>query len=236
MPAASWDSQYLLKMFNRKAGRPTADSISDADKYEQLSESQNRVVSMMTAVAPNSLYPKVAYGSIPTLTTTDNQVYTFGTDANGYPVFPMGKGGIFVSLNDIPTNPLVAGRDYMVEGYQIRALNNGTLPVTLYWYGIGQPADITAVVQPALFPEASRELVVIDAVRQFATDYLRNPDLANAMQEEFYGRPDGGRPGAWSVWTMVWKTQYSDGGALNTVTWLDLALAGYGGYSSQWAC
>ena len=54
------------------------------------------------AVCPTALYPHAAYGSLPTLTTTDNQIYTFGTDANGYAKFPMGKGNIFRSLNDGP--------------------------------------------------------------------------------------------------------------------------------------
>jgi len=79
----------------------------------------------------------------------------------------MGKGGIYQNLNDIPDFPLMPGRDYMVEGTQIRAPNNGTLPGTLYWYGIAQPDNITAISQPALMPEASRELIAVEAVRQF---------------------------------------------------------------------
>ena len=49
---ATFDSAYLLKMFNRKAGRPTADTITDPLKYERLSEAQNNVIAMLAAVAP----------------------------------------------------------------------------------------------------------------------------------------------------------------------------------------
>lgn len=221
MPAATWDSAYCLTMFNRKAGRPTTDSVTDATKYQRLSEAQNRVIALMTAVAPNSLYPKVAYGSLPTLTTIDTQIYTFGTDANLYANFPMGHGGIYQSLNDIPNFPLVPNRDYMIEGTQIRAMNNTTLPTVLYWYGIAQPADMDATHQPALFPEPSRELIVIEAVRQFAKEGVRNPALAGAMDDEWNGQR--GRPGAWPTWCMVWKTQFRSGGALNAFTGMQLA-------------
>lgn len=222
--AATYDSADLLQWFNALAGRPTSDAITDAQKYARLAKAQNRVIALMSAVAPNALYPKVAYGSLPTLTTTDNQVYTFGTDSNGYPNFPMGHGGIFQSLNDIPTNPLIPGQDYMVEGYQIRAMNNTTLPATLYWYGIAQPTDIDATHQPAIFPEAARELIVIDAVRQFGKEGVRNTALVAAMNEEWDG--DGRRnPGAWMRWCLVWKTQWRSGGALNCWTGLDLAIA-----------
>lgn len=222
MPA-TWDSAYLLKMFNRKAGRPTTDAITDALKYERGSEAQNRVVALMSAACPKSLYPHVAASSMPTLTlSADGKVGTFGTDANLYAKFPMGKGGIFASLDDIPSSPLVEGVDYMNEGTQIRGLNNTTLPATLYWYGIGNPADFNATDQPVLFPEASRELIVIEWVRQFAQEYLRNAALADEMAGEW--------DRVWPTWCLVWKTQYRHGGAIS-YTGMQLAIAG----QSQWA-
>lgn len=219
--AATWDSADLLALFNQEAGRPTTDTVSDPTKYALLAKSQNRVVMMMGAVVPNSLYPKVAYGSLPTLTTTDNQVYTFGSDASGYANFPMGHGGIYRSLNDIPSNPLVPGQDYMIEGTQIRCPNNNTLPSTLYWYGIAQPTDLDATHQPALFPEASRELIVIDAVRRFSQAGKRDFDLMTAMQNEW--------DRAWPLWTLAWRTQFKSGGALNVFTGRSLAV--FGGFS-----
>ena len=220
--AATFDSADLLLSFNEMAGRPTSgDSITDARKYARLAKAQNRVFAEMVPVVPSSLYPKVAYGSIPTLTTTDNQIYTFGTDASAYQNFPMGHGGIYASPNDIPGSPLVEGRDYMNEGYQIRATNNTTLPATLYWYGIAQPTDIDATHQPALFPEASRELIVIEAVRRFSQEGSRNNDLMVQMQLEWQV--------AWPKWCLVWRTQWRQGGACNVFT--GLQLAGVGAYS-----
>jgi hypothetical protein len=193
-------------MFNRKSGRPSTDAITDASKYQRLAESQNRVVAMLAAVAPMSLYPKVASGSLPTFTTTDSKVFTLPLDANGYATFPMGHGGVYTSLNNIPDCPWREGVDYMNEGTQIRIPNNGTYSGTLYWYGVGNPADISATVQPVLFPEASRELIVIEAVRQFAQEGLRNAAVADEMANEWER--------VWPQWCLTWKTQFRSGGAL----------------------
>lgn len=198
--------------------------MTDASKYDRLSRAQNRVIALMMGVVPYSLYPKVAYGSLPTLTTTDNQVFTFGTDAAGYPIFPMGKGGIYTSLSDIPSNPWRPGIDYMLEGTQIRIPNNNTYSGTLYWYGIGQPPAITAVVQPSLFPEASRELIAIEAVRQYAKEFARSGPLADAMETEWNG--NGNRVGLWPTWTLAWKTNFKQGGAMQWWTGLNMAIAG----------
>ena len=222
---STWDSVYLLGYFNRLIGRTGTDSITDATKYQMLSEAQNEVIADIAAVCPHVLYPTVAYGAIPTLTTTDNQVFTFGTDANSYAKFPMGKGGVFQSLNDIPNHPLIPGRDYMNEGTQIRALNNGTLPAILYWYGISQPADITALVSPAIMPEAARQLIAIRAAYNFGTEGNRNAPLSQTMAAR-YGYPLGSAEGRFGWWCVTWKSQFAGGGALTTYTGLDLGLAG----------
>lgn len=227
--AATWDAAYLLGVFKRLTGRTGTDSITDATKYQMLSEAQNEIVADIAAICPHVLYPTVAYGSIPTLTTTDDQVYTFGTDSNSYAKFPMGKGGIFQSLNDIPTFPLREGVDYMNEGTQIRSLNNTTLPATLYWYGISQPADIDATHQPALMPEAARELIAIRAAYNFGTEGNRNAPLSQTMAAR-YGYPLAENPGRFAFWCLTWKTQFRQGGALASYTGMQLAMAG--SYSS----
>ena len=216
--AALYDSASLLDLFNEKAGRPTTDQVSDAQKYRQLTVSQNRTIAKLSAIAPYSLYPKVSYDDLPTFQTVDNQVFTLGDDANDYPIFPMGKGGVFTSLNNIPDSPWREGVDYMNEGTQIRIPNNRSYSGTLYWYGIANPSDIDATHQPALFPEASRELLVIDAVRQFSTNYARDPNLAMLMAAEWAD--------AWPAWCLTWKTQYRSGGALRMWTGRRLAMLG----------
>ena len=202
----TFDAADLLSDFNRKSGSPAASTITPDSKYDRLTKSQNRVVAMIAGVAPNVLYPQVSYARLPTLTTTDSQCFTFGYDDNDYPMFPMGRGGIFPSLTAIPHSPWVEGRDFISEGTSIRIPNNGTYTGALYWYGIMNPPDITATSQPVLFPEASRELIVIDAVRQFATEFNRNPSLAALMQAEWNT--------AWPTWALVWRTQFRSGGAL----------------------
>ena len=220
--AATWDSAYLLSMFNRKAGRPSSgDTIDDLSKYQRLSESQNRVVAMLSGIMPQVLYPS----AIPTLTTADGgYTFTFGTDANGYNIAPMGKAGIYDNLASIPYFPWVDGVQYLDEGTRIRIPNNGTYSGTLWWRGITPPADIDATHQPALFPEASRELIVMDAVRQFAGEPGGDPATQQTMQGEWEK--------AWPQWCLVWRTQFRHGGALGTgFTGFQLALGSAGGYS-----
>lgn len=204
---ATWDSADLLAQFNRKAARPAADAITDPSKYQRLTAAQSRVIAMIAGVAPYALYPKVAYSSLPTLSTSDNQVFTFGTDSNGYAITPFGKAQVYRALNDIPDYPLVEGYDYVNEGTQIRIPNNRTYSGPLYWRGATPPTDIDATHQPSLLPEGARELIVIDAVRQFATEGGRNPELAALMQAEWNQ--------AWPTWCLVFRTQFKQGGALS---------------------
>lgn len=208
-------------MFQRRSGRPTTDAITDASKYQRLSEAQNNVIAQMMAVVPKSLYPKVSYASLPTLTTTDSQVFTFGVDSNGYPIYPLGHAGIYPSLNSIPDWPWREGFDYISEGTQIRIPNNNTYTGTLWWYGAQQPADIDATHQPSIFPEAARVLIVIDAVRSFAQEGVRNGPLEDTMQNEWDRQ--------WGRWCLTWKSAYRKGGAL-AFSGLQLALAGQTGF------
>lgn len=218
---AAWDSADLLDQFNRLAGRPTTDSgITDVQKYARLARAQRRVIADIAAIAPNVLYPTADASSYPTLTTTDNQRFTFGTDADGNKIAPIGKTSIYTSLANIPDFPWIEGVDYLNEGTQIRIPNNGSYTGTLYWRGITTPLDITATNQPALFPPSSRELIVVDAVRQFAMEGVRNPVLAAEMAAE-YDR-------LWRKWCLTWRTAFKRGGGLvyGAATGLQLALAG----------
>lgn len=230
---ATWDNAYLLAYFNRLIGRSGTDAITPATKYQMLSEAQNEVVADIAAVCPHVLYPTVATASLPQLTiSAAGDIGTFGTDANGYAKFPMGHGNIFQSLEDIPTSPFL---DYMNEGTQIRARNNGTLPATLYWYGIAQPPDIDASTQPSIFPEAARQLIGIRAAYNFGTEGNRNVPLSQTMAAR-YGYPLIDAPGRFAGWCLTFKTQYAHGGVLS-LTGRQLAIAGfgYGGYGAQWA-
>jgi hypothetical protein len=170
------------------------------------------------------LYPSVAYGSVPTLSTSDQQLFTFGADANGYAIAPMGKVGIYTDLGSIPTCPWREGQDFIRAGATaIRIPNNNTYTGTLYWVGITPPADIDASHQPTLFPEASRVLIAIRAAYDFGTEGNRNPDLSAQMAVR-YGEPLSGNKGQFAHWLTTWRTQYRSGGVLGGYTGLDLAL------------
>lgn len=185
---ATFTSADLLGLFNDYAGRGSAagvDSISDADKYKRLARAQTIVLADFSARLPQFLYSHVAYGSTPTMTTTDNQVFTFGTDVNSDPLFPTGKTNIYPSLNAIPDYPWQEGVDFLWEGNQIRIPNNRTYVGTLYWRGIAPAETLSSTVQPTLTPPPARILIVIEAVRAFASEANRNTELADRMASEY---------------------------------------------------
>lgn len=153
--------------------------------------------------------PKVLYGPPTQLVTADNKVFTFGTpDPDGYAIVPIGKVRIFPTLSAVPDYPWVEGYDYLDEGTQIRIPHDRTYAGTLYYRGIVQPKDIAAggTNEPVLMPEASRELIVIEAVRDYASQGSRLPQLAADKASE-YARE-------FARWMLVWRTQFSSGGAL----------------------
>ena len=217
---ASYQSADLLSLFNDYAARPASgDSITDASKYARLARAQNTVLVDFAARVPAPQYSHVAYGSTPTLTTTDNQVFTFGTDLNSDASFPIGKMNIYASLTGIPDSPLTEGKDYLWEGSQIRIPNNGTYAGTLYWRGIAPVQAMSATVQPTLSPPPLRILIVLEAVRAFATEGKRDLELAQQLTGE-YGV-------ALARWCLTLKTaQFNRGQTLGPLTGLRLAEAG----------
>ncbi len=227
-----YDSAYLLRIFDRLAGRPPADAVTPASKYERLSEAQDAIVADIAGICPWVLYPTVAYGSIPTLTTVDNQNYTFGTDANGFALAPMGKVALYRQLTDIPSHPMRAGVDYIPLGAtMIQAPNNGTLPSTIYWRGISPPGviDGSGTNEPVLFPEASRVLIALRAAIEFLTEQNRNPVLA-AQYAIRYGRPFGVQPGLFAQWCLNWQTQFRGGGVLGSLSGRQVAVGSQTGF------
>lgn len=217
----TYTSADLLQRFNWLGQFPLSnDTISDTDKYTRLADAQNDVIADISARAPWTLYSKAAYASTPTLSTSDQQVFTFGTDVNGDPLFPEGKVMIYPSLQAIPDSPWREGVDYLQEGTQIRIPNNQSYGGTLYWRGIAPVLPISASNQPSLLPPPARMLIVYKAVGQYAMEGARNEALQQKM-DQLYQRD-------FPRWMLVFKTQFANGGALGTVTGLQLAIAGRG--------
>lgn len=185
MSGSGWESADLLMRFNRMTGRPSSDAMTDASKYARLADAQTSVLASIATVAPSAL-PHV----IQSLTTADGgNTWTFGTDANGYPVSPAGNAAIFPSLASIPDYPWVPGVDYLDEGATIRLPNARQWAGPLFCYGVDpavmQPAPLSATVAPVVQPAPARVLIVIEAVRQYAMEFARNPALAALAQNEW---------------------------------------------------
>ncbi len=223
---STWDSNYLLNAFNRQTGRPKVDAIDNPSKFQRLSEAQQEIIADIAAICPHILYPTVAYSALPTLTTTDHQVFRFLAADGTTVVTPMGKAKIFTALNNIPSCPWVEGIDYISMGSAIRIPNNNSYNGPLWWYGITPPTDITSSAQPSLFPEASRELIAIRATYNFGIEGIHNAGLSEAAAQR-YGYPLVRDPGRFAFWLAQWRQQFNSGGGAG-ITGLQFALAGYG--------
>jgi hypothetical protein len=212
---ATWDSADLLSRFNRYAARPSSDEVTDATKYSRLAEAQIEVMADIAAVYP---YPLYRSSGPATLSTTDNKVFTFGTDGNGsLAMGPIGHVAIFRNLEDYPDNPLREGIDYLNEGTQIRIPNNRT-ESSLYWMGIPTPVDIASggSAEPAIRPAPARILIVYRAVANFAMEGNRDEALSARMEAKYRAE--------FAKWMLTWKTQMRKGaGAF--LSGLELAIA-----------
>lgn len=219
MSGSGWQSSDLLDRFNRLSGRPTSDSISPTVKYGFLADAEQYVLNRIASIAP-----KVLYGAPAAMSTADGGLtWTFGTDGNGYALFPMGKAGIYPSLASIPGGAWLPGIDYLDEGVRIRMPNNSPFVGPLYWYGLTPTQQMSASVQPVLQPPSARILDVIQAVKVFAESAMRNPALADRMDLRFE-REFG------QTMTML-RTHFRNGGGLGRL----LFPWGTGEYGPGWS-
>lgn len=178
MAGTGWDSADLLTRFNAMAGRPTTDAITSTEKYQRLADGQNDVLVEIANVAP-----QVVYGSPTAMTSSDSgYTWSFGTDGNGYALFPLGKASIYPNLAAIPDYPWQPGVDYLDRGTTIVMPNNVPWAGPLYWLGITPPVAISSTNQPVIQPPTTRILIVIKAVKNFAEEFLRNAALADQME------------------------------------------------------
>lgn len=225
MAGYPYSAAYLLRLFKRLVGRPQqADAVTDGSYYERMTDAQASIVADIAGICPHVLYPTAPL----TLSTTDSKTFTFGTDANGFAIAPIGRSKIYRSLNDVPDDPMVPGVDYIPLGAtSIQVPNNQTYTGTLYWRGVSPPGiiDGSGVNEPVLYPEGSRQLIAYRAAIAFLLEGERHPELA-ATYTGLYGRPLGAGPGLFAQWTLAWRTQFAGGGAMGSVTGLTLALSG----------
>lgn len=214
----------MLAKFNQLSGRLTSnDPMTDAAKYQRLSDAQNEVIQDIAPRCPKSLVSHAVAASTPVLTTADNKIFTFGTDISTTDAqFPIGKVRIFPSLVSIPDHPWIEGQDYLNEGTQIRIPNDRTYSGTLYWRGMAAVANISASVDPSISPPPARVLIAYRAVEVLAEEGTRNTELADRMAK-LYSE-------AFRRWCLVWKTQFSSGTGFGIVSGLDLTMLAGGGF------
>lgn len=187
MAGTGYQSTDLLASFNLLAGRPTTDTVTDPNKYIYLAQAQDEVILEIANICG-----RVLYGAPVQMTTADGgYTYTFGTDANGYPLFLL-DGHIYPYQNAVPSSPWVPGQDYLDEGITIRSLNYSPFTIAPWYYGIVTPALMSASVQPVIYPVRARLLVPILAVQRFAEAGRRDLALADRMADR---------------WTKEWGTQ-----------------------------
>jgi hypothetical protein len=222
MAGSGWQSVDLLDRFNRLSGRPSSDSISQTVKYGFLADAEQYVLTRIASIAP-----KVLYGAPTAMTTADGGLtYTFGTDGNGYALFPMGKTQIFPTLSSIPGGAWRPNIDYLDEGIRIRLPNATPYAGPLYWYGLTPAQQMSATVQPVLQPPQSRMLIVLAAVKAFSESAMRNPALADRMAVRF--ETEFGQ-----TMTML-RTHFKNGGGLGRLLF-PWGSGSYGpGWSGQW--
>ncbi len=184
MAGSGYQSADLLTLFNEMAGRPASgDAIADTTKYQYLADAQQQLVLDLSTVAPQA-FPY----SLTAMTTADSgYTWTFGTDADGYPLFPL-MGKVYQDQASVPAAPWVPGIDYLDEGDTIRMPNNVPWDGTLYWYGVAMPQRMSGTVQPVLQLPAARYLVPILAASQFSRNAGKNVPLADTLLQQYQQR------------------------------------------------
>jgi hypothetical protein len=209
---ATFDSAWCLAEFDRMAGRPDADEITDVQKYARLAQAEKEVMEDLAPIVPMVEYKAAG----PTaMSTSDSNVFTFGTDGQGHAQAPGGHVAVFRNLADYPDSPLTEGIDYLNEGTQIRIPNNRT-ESSLYWFGVPASTDISAAQEPTLRPAGARILIAIKAVKNFAEEGNHDPALADTMDRRYAQQ--------FSKWCLWFRTQHRKDGGIS-LTGIERAIA-----------
>jgi hypothetical protein len=185
-----WSSPDLLRRCKQHARRPATDtSVTDDIWYDWMTEAQTEVFHDLF-----SRYPALQTSAAILMTSSDGgYTYTFGTDIDGDPLFPMGFAEIFPNLRSIPDSPLVPGSDYEVEGYLIRIPNGRTRTFADGPYARFVTMPDQAVnddTNPLLYPKEARILLVWKALASWArrSGSGADPNVYEAKYQEGLNR------------------------------------------------
>lgn len=168
---ALYDSADCLSRMKTGLNRPTTDEAwgtSDATAYAVLTEAQQELYQYAVTRAP------AAFIGAPTALTpsSDRKTWTFGADADGADVWPMGQATIYPSLASYPDYPWIEGLDYLLEGDLIRIPNDRSWSGTLYASFSGTPNVLSASAAPTL-PKPLRPAMIALAKAKFAEQVLK---------------------------------------------------------------
>ena len=189
-----WDSSNLRRKLLNKIRRPATDEellepdgTTDAI-WDLLSEAQDHWMRVLASTFPDS-----QYGAPVQLTSADSgYTYTFGTDGNGLPIFPLGHVEIRESRSGrllIPSADFGNG-DFVMEGDRIRIPGGRTKTFSSGPWArfVTPPASISASVQPVLKPPSARALIVLRAAVIWAQQGgLRDPAPWEQQEAEAWG-------------------------------------------------
>lgn len=164
-----WSSPDLVRRCKQYARRPATDaSVTDDMWYDWLTEAQAEVFQDVF-----SRYPQLQTSAPVLLTSSDGgYTYTFGTDIDGDPRYPMGFTQVFPNRQSIPDSPLVPGVDFEIEGYVLRIPGNRprTWANGPYARFVTMPDQaVTIDLNPLLYPKEARMLMVWKALESWAS-------------------------------------------------------------------
>lgn len=121
MTPVVWQAADLLARVRTEIQQPAgSDFPQDADLYTGLGNSQNKVLARLSVTVPES-----QYGAPVLLASTDGGfTFSFGTDADGNSIFPMGEFELYRSLNSVADSPMSPFSEFLIEGDHIRIPGN----------------------------------------------------------------------------------------------------------------
>jgi len=213
---ANFDSPDILSRIKALLNRPSTDeAITDAQYYVMAGDAQRRVVSLLAFHAPEAMY-----GAPTLLTTADSgATYTFGTDADGANISPIGH----IELRESKTGAMIPPASewdistlaYLFESDKIRwpGQKTRTFADGPYARFVTMPGLLNASTAPTLKPLYARELIVYDAAERAAVRVgldptpfgqmfdARFPEVLQTIISSFHGAgivaTQGGASGLW---------------------------------------
>jgi hypothetical protein len=204
-----WDAGYCVNRFKAEAGLQDANELDEEDDIcPALSRGQSTVFQLIAQRYPKALYqaPKAMIPS------ADGTTFRYGDDQNGNAIVAMGYVQIAPRLSAFSGDRAFVGWrediDFLDEGDRIRIPSGRSYAGPLYARFVPTPPVISIDTQtdPILKPADARELIVIQAVKEWAGEGNQRPDLVQGMKTKWADK--------FPSWMLTFRTRFRNGGAL----------------------